>query len=139
MEFDQRCRRITEIAFRVFDFATISSASQLEVSQAEEAAFRRNLSNGSMLRQIIDAGVVKGVSSEYEEGVARIARMLASQTVLNAAKVLSAACIVLGHSIVDDIFSESCAFAIECDPKGWALLVRRRRHGRCHVASRPVL
>lgn len=46
--------------------------------------------------------------------------MLASQTVLNAAKVLSAACIVLGHSIVDDIFSESCALAIECDPKGWA-------------------
>src|ERR1700721_245407 len=118
MEFDERCRRVTEIGFRVFEFATISSASQLEVSQAEEAAFRKNLSSGSMLRQIVQSGAVKGVSSE--DGVALIARVLASQTVLNAAKVLSAACIVLGHSIVDDIFSESCAFSIDCDPKGWA-------------------
>jgi hypothetical protein len=118
MEFEQRCRRVTEIACRMFDFATISSACQLEVSQAEEAAFRSHLSPGSGLWPIVTSGAVKGVSSE--EDVAKIARTLASQTVVSAAKVLSAACVVFGHSIVDDIFSESCAFAIECDPKGWA-------------------
>jgi hypothetical protein len=114
MEFEQRCRRVTEIACRVLDFATISSACQLEVSQAEEAAFRSHLSPGSWLWPIVTSGVVKGVSSE--EDVAKIARTLASQTVVSAAKVLSAACVVFGHSIVDDIFSQSCAFAIECDP-----------------------
>ena len=100
-------------------FAIISSASQLELSHAEETAFRRHLSaDSSWLRPIIASGAVKGISSE--EDVARFARTLASQTVVNGAKVLSAACIVFGHSIVDDIFSDSCAFAIECDPKGWA-------------------
>jgi hypothetical protein len=116
VDFEQRCRRVTEIAYRSCDLTMITSAAELEVSEAHEAAFRKQFSPGSGLSRFIAFGVMNGVS---ERGVAIVAAALASNAIASAGKVLSAACIVLGHSIVDDIVSECCAFAIECDPKGW--------------------
>lgn len=47
------------------------------------------------------------------------AKALATQAVKNSAVIVSAACIVLGHSLADDILNRCCAYDIELSPDEW--------------------
>jgi hypothetical protein len=117
---EERCRWLTEIAHHVIsDFGTIASAASLKVAAAEEATYRAHLAPGRELRTLIEAGVLKG-------DVGNFARVLALQNVVSAEKVLSSGSIVLAHLVADDVFSECCDLAIDCDPAGWVAEIEKK-------------
>ena len=116
--YDERCRWLTELILRVTeDFGVVVSAAKVKVAAAGEAIFEDQIMADSVLRQVLASGALKTVDPAPDVGT--LARLVAAQTVANAEKVMAAACIVLAHSIVDDIFTECCLLAIECDPNGW--------------------
>jgi len=122
----ERNNWLTEIAHRALDgFATVSSAAKIRVAAAAEDIYQQHISSDA-LRAVLRRGVIKGEGAAVPD-MSTIAKAMTSRTLANGERVLAAACIVLAHSLLDDILTDGCLLAIECDSQGWSAEINPAR------------
>lgn len=120
-------RRCVELLQRISSsYSIVSSALELRrVSPVlEEETRRRHVSGESGFLDFLtenDLIVQTDPTTPHDPQKARslIADMLAKQTAINAATVISAAIVILSHSTADDIFTDVCNLAIDLDGDNW--------------------
>ena len=128
----QRC---VELFHRVMlSRAIVSSALELRGVLGElEMKMRHHHASGVsgvkdlLTEHKIIVPIEEGKPFDVEEVMPLIAKGLAKQAAVNAEKVISAAVVILSHSIADDVFTEVCKLAIDLDPAKWIPLLELER------------
>jgi hypothetical protein len=114
-------RRYSELMCRVIVSQSMIT-SVLELPKASKTFNEQILAESSTGRAGLRTLLEQTTSPEAAEAAIDfdgIADTVARQTSLTGAELITAAAIVLSHSMADDIFTAACESAVELDPASW--------------------
>ena len=130
-KIESASRRCGELFHRVtLSQAIVTSALEVPRVSAEltEKVRQSHLSGESGVRDVLTrykliVPIEAGQPLEPEKVLPLLADGLAKQAAVNVEMVISAAVVILSHSIADDVFTEVCKLAIDLDPAKWVPLL----------------